>query len=101
MGPIYTAANFPSQPSIYSAPPPSPPPQGVDEMETDSDSGTNDSNQGGDELIYCSRRAILEICASLDLQAIPLELRDLISGQKKLEAISVEVLRELVDNPIC
>lgn len=93
-GPIYTAADFPTQPDIYSAPNPPSPPQGTEEMDTSSD----ESFQEGDDRIYCSRRAILELCSSLELEAIPPELRDLIIGRKNSDAVPIKVLRELVEH---
>lgn len=99
-GPVYKPADFPEQPIKY--PPPPPPEKSLsgeqDNMSTDGSSEA--SAQDGDDLIYCSRRAMLEICRGLKLDDIPLEIRRIITGRKGHGEVPLEVLRNMVDDAV-
>lgn len=91
--------DFPEQPIKYPPPPPEQPPS--DEQNNMSTNGSSEASaQDGDDLIYCSRKAMLEICRGLKLDDIPLEIRRIITGRKGHSEVPLEVLKNMVDDAV-
>lgn len=50
-------------------------------------------------MIYCSKRALIDICRGMILQDIPPEIREIITGVKCSGQVPIQVLRDMVLDP--
>lgn len=92
-GLIYKHTDFPEQPITYPQPPPT-----QESPVTASDNTSSDEEMiDAEEMICCSKKALLEICMSLDLAVIPPEIRPIITGQKGSGQMLLRVLRDMVE----
>lgn len=97
VGPIYKPTDFPEPPLKYPPPPPEQPYE-QDNINMSIDQTSEASTQDGDDLICCSRKAMIEICMSLKLADIPPEIRQIITGRKGHGRVPLQVLRNMVDD---
>lgn len=92
-GPIYGVPDFPKTPPVFrrpTSPPPSP-------ISPETHIATLPAKSGGDELIHCSKRVLIELCQGLRADQIPPEILSAITGANGTPELSTEVLRELVE----
>lgn len=81
-GPIYAPSDFPTPPQRFSRPAPA----------------SKKNPVRDDDMIYCSRRALLEICASLNPESIPSEIGEIMVGRKTHGEVPLQMLHDLVDS---